>query len=360
MSAGLLLCAAVVPVAGEMRGGSPIKLMAAGSVLAAASFTANFAFAFANAAVLGLAFVWMSRRAGFSWSLLAAATVPGALVVIALPLPVIMHFPREQLYAGAMSLRETLRSVIHWSLYELNPEVANSVMLQVMRRVEGRLFPALGLIAAWRLAVLIGNRGKLAEERTKWLTGLGAVLAGGAALTTALHWTAFHLFGLLLPLDRTALFYVPLCTLAVGAMAAIPIGSWMGRASHYACVAVLSLLALHFALSMRLTYFGEWRYDADMKSVYQALADYAHDYCIDRAASNWVYTDSLNFYRTVSGQHALGEFPPGVALPQDAAIYVLHANVDRKFIEAQKLTVIYRGETTDAVIAARPGLERCR
>ena len=360
MSAGLLLCAAIVPVAGRRHDASPTKLMAACSLLAAFSFTANFSFAFANLAVLALTFLWLCRQGGFSWRLVAAAIVPGALVVIMIPLPSILHWPREQLYAGAMSLRQTLRSVIHWSLYELNPEVANPLMLQVMRRVENRLFPALGLVVAWRLAVLFANWRKLNETRTGWLTRLGAVLGGAAALATAMHWIAFHLFGLLMPLDRTALFYVPLCTLAVGMMAAIPIGSWMGRASYYACVSALSLLALHFVLSMRLTYFGEWRYDADMKSVYDALTGYAHDYCVDRAASDWIYTNSLNFYRKLSGSEGLAEFPGGTVLPQDQAVYVLHASLDAKFIETQKLAIVYRGESTDAVIAVRPGLARCR
>ena len=111
---------------------------------------------------------------------------------------------------------------------------------------------------------------------------------------------------------------------------------------------------------MRLTYFAEFRYDADLKKVYAALADYNHDYCVDRVESDWFYTSSLNFYRLVSGRESFSEFQRAYVLPEDAQVYVLEANIDRKFIDAQKLTVVFHGDSTEAVIAVRPGLARCR
>ena len=358
----LLLCVVAVPAAGLERNISTAKLCAACSALAALSFTSNFSFAFADLSVLLMALLWIGRERGFSLRLLAAAIVPGALVVVLLPLSILLHFPREQLYAGTPSLWQTFRSVIHWTLYELNPEVASPLMLQVMRRLEKLLFPALGLVVAWRLALL--NREKQREKQTsqqaKWLKSLAVVLAGAAALATVLHWVAFHTFGLLMPLDRTALFYVPLCTLAAAVMVTIPIESRMGRASYYAFLAVLSLFALHFLYSMRLTYFAEFRYDADLKKVYTALAGYNHEYCVDRVESDWFFTSSLNFYRLVSGRESFSEFQRAYVLTEDAQVYVLEANIDRKFIDAQKLTVVFHGDSTEAVIAVRPGLARCR
>jgi hypothetical protein len=361
----LLLCVVAVPAAGLSRPASTAKLCAGCSALAALSFTSNFSFAFADFAVLLLALLWIWRERGFSLRSLAAAIVPGVLVIVMLPLPILLRFPREQLYAGATSLRQSFASIIHWSLYEINPEVATPLMVWMMQRLEHRLFPLLGLVVAWRLALLLLNREKPAQEQTiheqtRWLKSLAAVLAGAAAIATMLHWVAFHAFGLLLPLDRTGLFYVPLCTLAFGAMVAIPLESRMGRASGYAGLAVLTLFALHFMYSMRLTYFAEWRYDADMKKVYTALAGYNHEYCVDRVESDWFYTNSLNFYRVLSGRESFAEFPHAFFLPEDAQVYVLEANIDGKFIDEQKLMVVFHGESTDAVIAVRPGLAPCR
>ncbi len=355
----LLLCAVVVPAASLRTGASPLKACAACSLLVAFSFTSNFSFAFADFAVLLMVFLWIWRERGFSLRLLAAAIVPAVLVIVMLPLPVLLQWPPGQLYAGAMSLRQTFGSVIHWSLYEINPEVANTLMVQIMQRLEHRLFPVLGSVVLWRLVLLLLHRGNLRGEQARWLASLAAVLAGAAGLATILHWAAFHAFGLFLPLDRTALFYVPLCTLAVGITMAIPVESRAGLVSYWAGVSVFVLFALHFMFSMRLTYFGEWRYDADMNKVYGVLASYNHNDCIDRVASNWVYTDSLNFYRAVSGRESFPAFPPGFVLPEDAQAYVLHANKDWKFIEDQKLTVVFHGESTDAVIAVRSPLVRC-
>ena len=357
----LLLCVVAVPAAGLPRkAASTAKLCGACSALAALSFTSNFSFVFADSAVVLMALLWIGRERGFSLRLLAASIVPGALIIVMLPLPILLRFPLEQLYAGATSLRDTFSSVIHWSLYELNPEVATPLMLEVMHRLEKLLFMALGLVIGWRLALLLLNREKQTGEQTKWLKSLLAVLAGAPAIATVLHWVALHAFGLLPPLDRTALFYVPLCTLAAGVMVAIPVESRMGRVSYYAGLAVLALFALHFMYSMRLTYFAEWRYDADMKKVYAALAGYNHEYCVNRVESDWFYTNSLNFYRLLSGRESFSEFPPAFVLPEDAQVYVLEANLDRKFIDAQKLSVVFRGESTNTVIAVRPGLARCR
>lgn len=356
----LLLCVVAVPAAGLPRNASTAKMCAACSALAALSFTSNFSFAFADFAVLLMALLWIGRERGFSLRLLAAAIVPGALVIVMVPLPILLRFPREQLYAGAMSLRQTFSSFIHWSLYELNPEVASPLMLEVMRRLEKLLFPALGLVVGLRLALLLLNREKQTGKETKWLKSLLAVLAGAAAIATVLHWVAFHAFGLLPPLDRTALFYVPLCTLAFGVMVAIPIESRMGQASCYACLTVLALFALHFMYSMRLTYFAEWRYDADLKKVYAVLAGYNHEYCVDRVESDWFYTNSLNCYRLLSARESFSEFAPSFVLPEDAQVYVLEANIDRRFVDTQKLTVVFHGESTGTVIAVRPGLARCR
>ena len=70
--------------------------------------------------------------------------------------------------------------------------------------------------------------------------------------------------------------------------------------------------------------------------------------------SNWLYSSSLNFYRRLSGRESFAGFQPGLPLPGGAAVYVLNGNFDRGFIQAQKLSIAYRGESTDAVIAIRP------
>ena len=107
---------------------------------------------------------------------------------------------------------------------------------------------------------------------------------------------------------------------------------------------------------MRLTYFGEWRYEADVRAVYSNLVPYNHRYCVTDVGANWFYSMSLNFYRALSGRESFVPFEPGLPLRTDKQVYVLHGKFDREFINAQNLTVVYRGETTDVVIAVRPEL----
>ncbi len=324
--------------------------MAACSAFAALSFCSNFSFAFANLAVLAAALVWISLAHGFSFRLLAAVTLPGALITVLIPLPTLLQWPSGQLFEGAASLRQSFASVIHWSLTEVNPEIANSLVSLFLRRIEHLLFPALALVVAYGVGVLLVNRHRLTQSP---VAGLCAALAGALALATVVHWAAFYLFGLLLPYNRTALFYVPLGTLFVGALAAIPANSRAERASSVACVSMLSLFALHFLFSMRLTWSGEMRADAEARNAYSVLAPYNRSYCVDYVGVNWLYSSALNFYRVLSGRESFAEFQPGLPLPEDAPVYVVHGNFDRKFIDDHKLAVVYRGPLSGIVVAVR-------
>ncbi len=280
-------------------------------------------------------------------------------MTILLPLSTLLHWPSGQFTEGVGSLRQTFGSVIHWSWYELNPEVANPLVYRIMRRIEHPLLWAIAGVVLWKLALLILDSRQPSPElenddRSRWLASLATVLAGALVLATAAHWLAFRIFGLLLPANRTALFYVPLFTLFVGAIAIIPVEFRTNRVFNQAGATVFSLVALHFILSMRLTYFGEWRYEADIARVYSALASYNHADCVTQVGSDWLFTTSLNFYRVLSGRENFVPFEPGLPLPLDMPVYVLHSTFDREFIGAQNLTVAYRGDSTDAVIAVRP------
>jgi hypothetical protein len=353
---GFLVWAVVIPAAGILRRTSPIRICAACSVCVALSFAANFSLAFVDLAVLAMVFLWTCRTYGFSLRLLAAAILPGAAITIVFPLSTILRWPSGEFVEGVRTLRDTFGTVIHWSWYELNPEIASPLMYQIMRRLEHPLLWCLVGVVLGRLVFLIWYRRELHDERSRWLRDLAVVLASAIALATAAHWLAFRFFGLLLPYNRIALFYVPLFTLFVGTIAAIPIESRISRLFDYAGACVFSLIALHFVLSIRLTYFGEWRYEADVKAVYSKLAYYNHTYCVTDVGSNWFYSLTLNFYRALSGRESFVPFEPGLPLPVDKQVYVLHGKFDREFMNAQKLTVVYHGDSTDVVIALRPEL----
>ena len=148
------------------------------------------------------------------------------------------------------------------------------------------------------------------------------MVCGGALLAAlAAHEYLFHVYGILLPLDRTAMWVVVLFLAMAAMLAAEPLRTIAGRLSGYALTAILLLIAVYNLGCLRLTYFNEWKYDADMKNVYRVLAFYNHRYGVTRVSVNWRYVAALNCYRVMSGQETLeqipgapselGSYPPG-------------------------------------------------
>ena len=90
------------------------------------------------------------------------------------------------------------------------------------------------------------------------------------------------MYGILLPLDRTALYVAPLFLTAAAAAAAIPLPAAWARVSGRAVIAVMVLTAGYSVGCLRLTYFNEWKYDADLKKVYSVLSYYNRTYGMTR------------------------------------------------------------------------------
>src|SRR5205823_12614399 len=154
-------------------------------------------------------------------------------------------------------------------------------------------------------------------------------------------------FHVLLPKDRTALWLVPLLTLAAGSVAV----------NRRAMRVALYTLSFYYLLCMRLHYFKEWDWDADLHEVYPVLAWYNHTYGVTDFASNWQYGAALNFYRLQSGRETMQEISSPIELHSGHDIYVLNYPFDEGFLKKQRLRIVYHGRTTDAVVAVREGVE---
>src|SRR5579863_4126169 len=341
----------------------------ASSVCAALSFTANFSFAFADAAILLLILLWICRgtvpahpatqRLGPYARLLAATTIPGLLVAFALCGSVVRHFPKGELFYGATSLGETLKSVIGPSLYELNPHLLNPALYAALAPRRNVLLPLLGAITAWQLILLYRNRSALSSLSARWQRDLAIVLAGCAILALCAHWISFRLLGVLMPKDRTGIYLVLFTTLAVGLIAAIPAPSNAGRVCRGMLISMLFVMAAYFVLCLRLTYFREWKYDADVNQGFPVIASYSRTLNsrtegIQKIPSHWLYAPSLNFYSKLTHNEKAVEFSGIAPYPADEQVYVLFYPEDKGFIEKNGLRVVYHGQLSDMVVAVRP------
>lgn len=362
LAVGLMMCAVAVAAHchSEIARGRPRPLpeaCALCSICLALSFAANFSFAFVDAAALLMIFLWAGRRrtAREKLRLLAACVLPGLLVTVFLSASVVLDWPRGQLWYGARSLRQTLRSVVDASLYQLNPQIVNPLLYPFLNRLKPFLLPLLGAFCVWRLLLILRSRSLPREAHAAWLAALGTALVGTVALSLSVHRLSYRLFHLLLPIDRTALYLAPLCTLIAGVAAAFPLPSRMGRLSQRGLILMLFLVASYFLLCLRLTYFKEWRWDGDTKAVYSVLAFYNHAYGVRDVPANWQYVAALNFYRVLSGRETFTEFTNPREYPADSQLFVLNGVFDRDFIARRGLKVVYQGELSEVVVAVRPG-----
>jgi len=306
------------------------------SVCAALSFAANFSFAFVNAFALLAILTWACARTQATQTrvrLLGACVLPGLLVSLFLSVPAVVHWPKGQLDYGAHSLREMFTTVARASLYRLNPQIVNPLLYRLLDHVKHYLLPVLLVLAAWQ-----------------WVRRRPAVsgaLLGILAAAVAAHWLLMKLLRVPLPMDRTAIWIVPLCVLAIGAAAP----------NRRALTVMLYVMSFYSVLCLRLNYFKEWDWDADVNRIYPVLAWYNHTYGVRDVASNWQYGSALNFYRVQSGGESFGEIESPIQIPTGRSLYVLNYPFDEDFIRQQHLRVVYRAPNTDAVVAVRPEAE---
>jgi len=304
------------------------------SVCAALSFAANLSFAFVDAFAMLAILTWACARTQATQTrarLLGACMLPGLLVSVFLSVPAVLHWPKGQLGYGAHSLGEMFATVARASLYRLNPQIVNPLLYRLLDHVKSFLLPVLLVLAVWQWA--------------RWRPAISAALIGILAATVGAHWLLLKWFSVPLPMDRTAIWIVPLCVLAIGAAAA----------DRRALTVMLYVMSFYFMLCLRLNYFKEWDWDADVNKIYPVLAWYNHTYGVRDVASNWMYGAALNFYRLQSGGESFGEIESPVRLPTDRSLYVLDFPFDEDFIRQQHLRVVYHAPNTDAVVAVRPG-----
>jgi hypothetical protein len=330
------------------------------SVCLALSFSGNFSFAFVDAAALLVIFMWFRQDSTVGrWRLLAWCALPGLLAAIILTGTIALRIFKADLSYGTTSLHEMVNSLLAASLYRLNPNIVNPLLMPLLERVKRLLFPLLALAVILRVAALLRRRPAARDAGGNWVAAFGAAVGAIAALALTVHWLAFRLLHIPLPRDRTGIYLVPLFMLLTGAVAEIP-SPWRPAAFlRRAVVALTFVMGSYFFLCLRAGYFKEWQWGADIDRAYSVVAYYNRTYDVREIGAAWLYVVPLRFYREISGHETISEFvgAPERPLPPDEQVYVLHDVLDREFIERQKLKIVYRSPTTDVVVAIRPELE---
>jgi hypothetical protein len=350
LATALLMCAIAVTAHWQRyRPGSLIRAAAISSFLIGLGFTANFSFAFADALCLVCLLIWGVRAGAPKWKLLAAYSLPAIGLTVAIPLWTLLHWEFGSLYYGAHSMREMTRSIRISMFQVLNPSLVNPLLIGVGWLARGFVLQTIGLMLLIQAIAMLATRRKLADDRSRWVVGVAGVAAGTAGGALLVHWLCFRWFGLLLPVYRTGLYLAPLATLTVGALASIAI-AWRRKM----LTGLLFVLAAWFLLSLRLASFIEWQYASEVKDAYYVAAHYARQHCIRDVAAYWRYDSALDFYRLYTGNTDISKFADTGQATPGHDLYVLHGAENHDFIDQQKLQIIYRGQSTDVLIAVRP------
>ncbi len=84
------------------------------------------------------------------------------------------------------------------------------------------------------------------------------------------------------------------------------------------------------------------------------LAGLNHEYGVRDVGVGGIYLSPLNYYRIQSKTETFTEFTMlEHNSHDDKSIYVVQGLYEQQFLEREKLSVIYRGKTTDVVVAVR-------
>jgi hypothetical protein len=346
-----LMAALAIPVWHTQTGRKSVPVSSAlASAAIGLSFASNFSFAFVDSAALLVIVIWAIRQRGLDSILriVGCCTLPALVASLGMCGYPIAHYSRNSLWYGARSLGEMRQSLVDASLYRLCGPLANSAALKSVGR---GLLPALGVLCTCRL--ILGSLDR--EFRRNVQARIAASVASILILTLTAHYLAFRVDRLPLPMSRTGIFFLPLCTLLIAVVAASPAKSLLSRWLGHAIAGVFLCLAAHYLLCLRYTYFMEYEWDADLKEVYRVIERLNQTYGVQDFTADGFYRSSLNFYRAASKTDRFPPLPgyPGM-VPPGKAVYVLHRPTYRTFMEERRLVVVYRGRMTDVVVAVPP------
>jgi hypothetical protein len=346
-----LLAALALPVWHTQAGRKSVPVSSAlASAAIGLSFASNFSFAFVDCAALLAIGIWAIRHRGPDSMLrmIGCCAVPALVVSFGLCGYPITHYPRTNLWYGARSLGEMTRSLVDASLYRLCGPLRHSEAIESVGRF---LLLALGILCTCQLILRSLDR----ECRQSVRTRITASVAGIAILTLTAHYLAFRLARLPLPMSRTGIFFLPLCTLLIALVAASPAKSPLSRLLGYAITGAFLCLSVHCLLCLRYTYFKEYEWDADVKEVYRVIERLNRVYGVREFTADGEYCSSLNFYRALSKTDKFPPLPgyPGM-VPAGKAVYVLNPYFYGAFMDEHKLVAVYRGRMEGVVVAVPP------
>jgi hypothetical protein len=220
--------------------------------------------------------------------------VPVAVLAVAFLLAAPIDLARSQdFYVGSTTAVESLRNLMNVSF----AYGVSSGFLHGTEEIWSNF--ALIFLPAMTLAALIAV--SLTKQLPRSMPALAACLASLVVVGSAILLIAAHLVsGMLYPVDRTGVYFVPLATFAaLGFARTLMERPGLPRSVGFAVAILLASFAIEFAAQWNVKSFLVWRYDADTKRIFEALETAPKPTGQIRMGVSWVLEPALNYYRVV-------------------------------------------------------------
>ena len=271
---------------------------------------------------------WSLRRA-----LLASLGVPLAIAALLcawlVPVGLKLREMGELYYGGEQGfLQDTLGSLLEASTYYKPPAASLRLGLQAL----GVALLGVALALALRLALR-------RRYTAAWLCALPLLTALTCVVQHQAMDTRF-------PIDRTALFFIPMFALALLMSSASAARRGVGTALLGAAAL---LLLLNAGRSLNLRYFAQWQYDANTARMLRDLSKARGAQSELQLGANWLFEPTINYYRKQRKLKWLN--PVSRSSLHEDADYYYYLPEDEPLLAPHRLQVIRHYETSGATLA---------
>jgi hypothetical protein len=256
--------------------------------------------------------------------------VVALLCAVVVPIGLKLRELGELYYGGETGfMQDTLGSLLDASTYYL-PYPA-----WLLSAVQGA--------CALALAVVLGLAGRAA-----WKGDLAPAWVCAVPLLTAIVCVVqHHALGTRYPVDRTALFFIPMFALAL-VVASRAVAD--GRAAVLVLGAAALLLSANAARSLNFRYLAQWQYDAATRRMLEDL-DAVRGARPVRLAIHWLFEPTIDYYREVRGLDWL-QHSGRSGLLSDHDFYY-YRDEDQADVQALHLERVHRYGRSQTTLARR-------
>ena len=294
------------------------------SICMSLAVCANFTFVIpCFAMALVLAFLLTGGRLARidARPLLVRLIAPGAILGVAMLWPFLLQVRPYQFIAGATTIWGSIEEILSGSLF-YRATATTAYFQPALSPLLSHLLAAAGVLVSIVLCflfavVFVVGRQLVAKsapdlERIRFVL-IGATLCCSIALSMVLHLA----LRMLLPIERTGIYLIPLTTLSImqwGLMSAGVIATSIRRA--LLALAVIVVMGV-YALQVQTQFMYYARYNAGMRTAFE-LIDRDRSLALSsgaeqpvRVGGSWLYQASIDFYRSMFKAKWLAEFDGG-------------------------------------------------